>query len=67
MLIMALSLLGNTSPRRSAVFPTVMLALRVGTSTPEAFTRTPIGEPLPQDLQDRGYHIRDTLQSRAAA
>ncbi len=23
---------------------------------------TPIGEPLPQDLQDRGYHILQTLE-----
>ncbi len=23
---------------------------------------TPIGEPLPQDLQDRGYHILETLE-----
>ncbi len=23
---------------------------------------TPIGDPLPQDLQDRGYHILETLQ-----
>ena len=40
-----------------------MPALPVGPSTPEAFTRTPIGEPLPQALQDRGDHILDTLQS----
>ena len=23
---------------------------------------TPIGQPLPHDLQDRGYHILETLQ-----
>ncbi len=23
---------------------------------------TPIGDPLPQDLQDRGYHILETLE-----
>jgi len=23
---------------------------------------TPIGQPLPQDLQDRGYHILETLE-----
>jgi hypothetical protein len=32
------------------------------TSTLEVFMLTPLGPPLPQDLQDRGWHILDTLQ-----
>ena len=28
-----------------------------------AFILTPIGQPLPQDLQDRGYHILETIEA----
>ena len=58
---------GNHGAASLCSVPTGDAGVTRGTLNAGGVYAAPIAEPLPHDIQDQGYHNRDTLQSRAAA